>query len=155
MRQTLSNFLNEIKDRDVYLLHDDLFHFKTFNSYNLGITEPTIVTIACGLASQGKHIIIYSLAGFTLYRAFDQIKFYLSHTKYTGNVIFCNAGGGLAINCYPKYMGESHRIRDDYDICKLLNLNLYTPNNKDEFLELLKNKLYSETCFIRLGIDGV
>ena len=85
MRRTVSNLLNNLKNKNIFLLHDDLFHFDTFNSINCGITEPTMVDIACGLASQGKTVFVYGICGFVLYRAFDQIKFNVSK-EYTGNI---------------------------------------------------------------------
>ena len=74
MRKTLNRFLNKYKNKDVYLLHADMFGFETFNSINCGIQEPNMVNIACGLASQGKKVIIYGVAGFVLYKAYEQIK---------------------------------------------------------------------------------
>ena len=158
MRQTLANYLNELKNDDIYLLHDDLYHFDCYNSINCGIIEPTIVTIASGLARCNKKVIIYSVAGFTLYRAFDQIKYYLCPLQSLpyGNVVFCNAGGGHCVNVYPLYMGESHRIRDDDKLCNLLNIPLFEPYSSNEFIEILNNSLNSNSqkvSFIRLGFD--
>jgi transketolase len=51
-----------------------MFGFQTFNSINCGIQEPNMVNIACGLASQGKKVIIYGVAGFVLYKSYEQIK---------------------------------------------------------------------------------
>ena len=59
MRQALVNYLNTKKDDNIYLLHDDLFHYNYFNSINCGIIEPTIVTIASGLARCNKNVIIF------------------------------------------------------------------------------------------------
>ena len=47
------------------------------NLINCGIQEPNMVNIAAGLASQGKKVIIYGVAGFVLYKAYEQIKFSL------------------------------------------------------------------------------
>lgn len=157
MRQALANYLNGKKDHDLYLLHDDLYHFNCFNSINCGIIEPTIVTIAAGLARNCKNVIIYSVAGFTLYRGFDQIKFYLNPLKKLnfGHVIFCNAGGGHATNSYPKYMGESHRIYDDVELCDLLRIPIYEPISSNEFISILDNNLSSKNkvSFVQLGYD--
>ena len=157
MRQALVNYLNTKKDDNIYLLHDDLFHYNCFNSINCGIIEPTIVTIASGLARCGKNVIIYSVAGFTLYRSFDQIKFYISPLQNLsyGHVVFCNAGGGHAIDAYPSYMGESHRIRDDLELCNLLKIPLFEPKSSNEFIKLLDQSLTLDRkiSFIRLGYD--
>lgn len=161
MRQTLSNILNQRQDPNIFLLHNDLFHFETYNSLNLGITEPSTVSIAAGIASRNKTVIIYSIGGFILYRGFDQIKFNLCVHSQPGKVIFCNAGGGKAVNVYPSYMGESHRIRDDQELCDLLGIELIEPNSKQDFEVLMNDLLDSKdgknglVKFIRLGRDGI
>ena len=164
MRKTLSNILNNLKNKNIFLLHNDLFHFETFNSINCGITEPTTISISAGLASQGKIVFVYSVAGFSLYRAFDQIKYYLTNScnpdckkLYKGKVILLIAGAGDCIDVYPKYMGESHRIRDDDKLAELLNVKLYNPKNKEEFRKLIHELLKKDFnfCIVRLGRDDL
>lgn len=151
MRRTVSNLLNNLKNKNIFLLHDDLFHFDTFNSINCGITEPSMVDIACGLASQGKTVFVYGICGFVLYRAFDQIKFNVSK-EYTGNIFFINAGH---TGCYDKRLGRVHQIDDDLEICKILKLKTYTPKNAKLLERYIKSKLNltNQKIFIRLGND--
>ena len=33
MRKKLSDYLNQLQDKNIYLLHADMFPFKTFNNY--------------------------------------------------------------------------------------------------------------------------
>lgn len=156
MRQALADYVDN--HDGVYLLHNDLFHYHCRGSINCGIIEPTIVTIAAGMARCRAKVVIYSVAGFTLYRAFDQIKNYLVPLQGLpyGNVVFCNAGGGHCVEAYPQYMGESHRIRDDDKLCELLSIPWYEPRSSEEFIRILDRSLHSQTekvSWIRLGWD--
>lgn len=152
MRKTLSRFLNKYKNKDVYLLHADMFGFETFNSINCGIQEPNMVNIACGLASQGKKVIIYGVAGFVLYKAYEQIKLNVKFwAENYGSIIFVNAG---ANGCYS-FAGRGHCIDDDEMLCKALKLDLFEPKTRKEFLRLIKTKLKTNgSSFIRLGKDN-
>jgi transketolase C-terminal domain/subunit len=70
MRKTLHRFLSKSKNKDIYFLHCDMWGFPTKgNVINVGIQEPNMVNIASGLASTGKTVIIYGVAGFVLYKA--------------------------------------------------------------------------------------
>ena len=152
MRKTLSRFLNRYKNKDVYLLHADMFGFETFNTINCGIQEPNMVNIACGLASQGKKVIIYGVAGFVLYKAYEQIKLNVKFwAENYSSIIFVNAG---ANGCYS-FAGRGHCIDDDELLCTALKLDLYEPKTRKEFLRLIKTKLkQNSSSFIRLGNDN-
>lgn len=152
MRKTLSRFLNKYKNKDVYLLHADMFGFQTFNSINCGIQEPNMVNIACGLASQGKKVIIYGVAGFVLYKSYEQIKLNVKFwAENYGTIIFVNAG---ANGCYS-FAGRGHTIDDDELLCYALKLELFEPKTRKEFLRLIKTKLKQKgSSFIRLGKDN-
>lgn len=152
MRKTLNRFLNRYNNKEVYLLHADMWGFETFNSLNCGIQEPNMVNIACGLASQGKKVIIYGVAGFVLYKSYEQIKLNVKgFAENMGTIIFVNAG---ANGCYS-FAGRGHEINDDELLCKALNLELIEPETRQQFIRTIKNKLkINGSSFIRLGYDG-
>lgn len=152
MRKTLNRFLNKYKNKDTYLLHADMWGFDTFNSLNCGIQEQNMVNIAAGLASQGKKVIIYGVAGFVLYKSYEQIKLNIKGwSENYGSIIFVNAG---ANGCYS-FAGRGHTIDDDELLCKALDLKLYEPKTRKEFVRLIKNNLKTNcSSFIRLGFDN-
>src|ERR1035437_8399542 len=94
MRATLHRFLNRVNNPDVYFLHADMWGFPTEgNVINCGIQEPTTINIAAGLASQGKKVIVYGVAGFVIYRAYAQIKLNVKGwADNYGSIVFVNAG---------------------------------------------------------------
>jgi len=149
MRKTLNKFLR--RNPDVILLHCDMWGFDC-PSINCGIQEPNMVNIAAGLASQGKKVVIYGVAGFVLYKAYEQIKLNIKGwAENYGSIIFVNAGRN---GCYS-ICGRGHLVEDDQDLCKALDLELFTPETRKEFLRCVKEGLQTKgSRFIRLGNDG-
>lgn len=152
MRKTLHRFLNKAKKKDIYFLHADMWGFPTHNTINCGIQEPNMVNIAAGLASRGKTVIVYGVAGFVLYKSYEQIKLNIKGwSENYGSIIFVNAGQN---GCYS-FAGRGHCIDDDDSLCKALGLDLYEPKTRKEFLRLVKDKCkVPGASFIRLGWDG-
>ena len=108
-----------------------------------------MVNVAGGLASQGKKVIIYGVAGFVYQRAYEQLKF--SVVNFGKNVTLVNAGSN---GCYSR-CGIGHIPNDDYDLMQALNIKCYEPNTRSEFLQtLIKCIRNNETNFIRLGWDN-
>lgn len=153
MRKTLHNFLSKYQNENVYFLHADMWGFPTKgNVINCGIQEPNMVNIAAGLASQGKKVIIYGVAGFVLYKAYEQIKLNIKGwAENHGSIIFVNAGNN---GCYS-IAGRGHLIEDDWVLCSALDIELHEPKTRKDFLRLIKNKLKeNDASFIRLGYDN-
>ena len=151
MRKTLDIFLNKLKSNDVYLLHCDMWPYDTHNTINCGIQEPNMVNIAAGLASQGKKVFIYGVAGFVLHKAYEQIKLNVhGFADKAGSIIFVNAG---ANGCYS-FAGRGHCIDDDSVLCGCLGLSFFDPTSRSEFLKTIKEQLKSPgASFVRLGND--
>lgn len=149
MRATLNKFIRRAPE--IYLLHSDLWGFDC-PSINVGIQEPNMVNIAAGLASQGKRVVVYGIAGFVLYKAYEQIKMNIKGwAEHHGSVVFVNAGRN---GCYS-ICGRGHLVDDDQDLCMALEMDLYTPSNRKDFLRIVKEGLQRKgTRFIRLGYDG-
>lgn len=153
MRKTLHKFLSRIKNKDIYLLHCDMWGFPTKgNVINCGVGEINMVNIASGLASQGKTVIIYGVAGFVLHKTYQQIKLNVKGwSENYGTIIFVNAG---ANGCYS-FAGRGHMIDDDIELCNALDLNHYEPRTRKKFLRLIKDKCKTiGASFIRLGYDN-
>ncbi|MAF26184.1 hypothetical protein CL634_11535 [bacterium] len=155
MRNTLDRFLSKYNDPDLYFLHADMWSFKRFNErfpnrcINVGIQEPNMINIAGGLASQGKKVIVYGVAGFVIHRAYEQIKF--SVKNFGDNVIFVNAG---ANGCY-KIAGKGHILDDDAQVMSALGIELIEPIDRSSFLRAVTDSIRcSGTQYIRLGWDN-
>jgi transketolase len=153
MRKTLHQYLSKLKHPDIYLLHGDMWGFPTKgNVINCGIQEPNMVNIAAGLASQGKKVIVYGVAGFVIYRAYSQIKLNIKDwAENFGSIIFVNAGYN---GCYS-YCGRGHLVYDDHLLMNALDIPLYTPDDCSGFIRTVKEGLQQNGVrFIRLGWDG-
>lgn len=155
MRNTLDIFLSKYNNPDLYLLHADMWGFSKFKNrfpdriINCGIQETNMLNIAGGLASQGKKVIVYGVAGFVYQRGYEQLKF--SIVNYGKNVTFVNAG---ANGCYNK-CGIGHMPDDDFKLMDALNIGCHEPETRSKFLTILIQCIRDPgTNFIRLGWDN-
>lgn len=119
---------------------------------NCGVQEPNMVNIAAGLASQGKRVILYGVAGFVIYKAYEQIKLNIKGwAENYGSVIFVNAG---ANGCYTG-LGRGHLLDDDAVLMQALDIPLYDPVDTSTFVRTVKEGLQqSGVRYIRLGWDN-
>ena len=122
------------------------------NVINCGIQEPNMVNIAAGLASQGKKVIIYGVAGFVIYKSYAQIKLNIKGwAEHSGSIIFVNAGHN---GCYS-FCGRGHLVEDDIHLMNALNIPLYDPVDRSTFIRTVKEGLKQPGVrFIRLGWDN-
>ena len=153
MRKTLHNFLTKLNHPNVYLLHSDMWGMPTGgNVINCGIQETNMVNIAAGLASQGKKVVIYGVAGFVIYKAYEQMKLYIKGwAEHTGSIVFVNAGHN---GCYS-ICGRGHLVYDDYKLMDALEIPLFDPPDRKTFLRQVKEGLQQKGVrFIRCGWDG-
>lgn len=155
MRATLDRFLSKYNNPNLYFMHADMWQFPLFASkypkrcINVGIQEPNMINIAGGLASQGKKVIVYGVAGFVIHRAYEQIKF--SVVNFGRSVTFVNAG---ANGCYS-IAGKGHILDDDAQIMSALGIELIEPVDGSSFLNSVTNSLrQSDPKYIRLGWDN-
>lgn len=153
MRYTLHKFLNRYPG-EIYFLHADMWKWTdgNYRIINCGIQEPTMVNIAAGLASQGKKVIIYGVAGFVLYKSYEQIKLNIKGwAENYGSIIFVNAGHN---GCYSA-CGRGHLVEDDYKLMEALDIPLIDPPDRCRFVSAIKEGLKAPGVrFVRLGWDG-
>jgi transketolase len=153
MRATVHRFLNKAQHPDVYLLHSDMWGFPTKgNVINCGVQETNMVNIAAGLASQGKKVVIYGVAGFVIYKSYEQIKLNIKDwAEHYGSIVFINAGYN---GCY-KVCGRGHLVYDDHKLMDALDIPLFDPPDRKTFLRYFKEGLQQTGVrFIRLGWDN-
>lgn len=104
MRTTFINTLDKIAERDervICVIGDTGFSvFENFEKkykerfINLGIAEQNFVSFSAGLAAMGMKPVIYNVASFMCYRAFEQIELDVSFQE--NPVIMVGVGGGHA-----------------------------------------------------------
>ena len=142
MRNAFAEELEEIADKDerIILLAGDI-GFRIFDKFiekfpnrflNCGIAEQNMISVAAGIASEGKIPVVYTIIPFLIMRAYEQIRVDLGINSQ--NVILVGVGGGLA---YDK-LGSTHHACEDIALMRTIpNLEVFTPydpeNVKDCF----------------------
>ena len=88
-------FMRPIRDADAYILYADIgrnyIDFTYPRAINVGISETTMVGMACGLASEGHKVYTFCLTPHIL-RAWEFVRTILVPKKY--NVVVCGGGSG-------------------------------------------------------------
>ncbi|MCR8537064.1 MAG: hypothetical protein JJ839_001025 [Prochlorococcus marinus CUG1430] len=146
----------------MYLLAGDI-GFKIFDEFidkfpdrfiNCGIAEQNMVSVAAGLASEGKIVFVYTIIPFLIMRAYEQIRVDIGINNQ--NVILVGVGGGLA---YDK-LGSTHHSCEDIALARTIpNLNIFCPFDPQNVVDTL-NKSYllskdkKEPSYIRLSKGG-
>lgn len=118
--------------------------------YNLGVAEQNMIGVASGLASEGFHVFVYSIANFPIFRCAEQIR--NDFCYHNQNVTIVSVGGGLSYG----NLGYSHHAVQDYSFMRVLpNMKIFSPGDPNEVkicLDFLcKNKSPS---YLRLGKTG-
>ena len=129
------------KDSRLVVLVGDISHFilQPFAKecpgryYNIGICEPTMVTIAAGLSKVGFIPVIHTIAPFLIERSFEQIKLDFGYQKLGGN--FVSVGAGFDYG----NLGCTHHCYDDFSLLKNVEgMKIVYPASYAEFNILFK-----------------
>ena len=123
MRQEFADTMLEVgkQDQNLVVLVGDISHgiLQPFAKgcegryFNIGICEPTIVSIAAGMAKTGLIPVIHTIAPFLIERAYEQIKLDFGYHKFGGNFVsvgsaFDYAQLGCSHHCYADISLMSH-----------------------------------------------
>lgn len=120
------------QDRQVMLLVDDFgapsldqFRRDLPHQYiNVGIAEQNMVSVAAGLALEGKKVYVYAIAPFVTLRCFEQIKIDLCLMNL--DVTAVGVGAGFAYDS----SGPTHHAIDDLAVMMALpNIQIYSPSD--------------------------
>ena len=161
MRNAFSEELIELtkKDDDIILLAGDI-GFRIFDKFiklfpkkfiNCGIAEQNMISVAAGLASEGKLPIVYTIVPFLIMRGYEQIRVDIGINSQ--KVILVGVGGGLA---YDK-LGSTHHSCEDVALMRTIpNLDVYTPFDPNNVRNCLKESYYfakneERASYIRLS----
>lgn len=143
IRQQFADTMLEVgqKDPNLIVLLGDISHFimQPFAKacpgrfYNIGICEPTIVSMAAGLAKVGFYPVVHTIAPFILERSFEQLKLDFCYQKIPGNLITVGSAFDYS------NLGCTHHCYDDFALMKSLpNTQIFYPASCDEFDILFK-----------------
>ena len=81
--------------------------------YNAGISEQNMASMAAGLASEGFHVFIYSIANFPTFRCAEQIRNDIGYHNLPVTIV--TVGGGLSYG----NLGYSHHAIQDLGLMRL------------------------------------
>lgn len=154
MRKSLANELHRLmaENKDIYFISADLGYKlwdKIRDDYpdrfvNTGASEVSAVTMAVGLALEGKIPFVYTISSFFM-RAAEPISIYLKNAQVPVILL----GGGRNDNY--EIDGYTHLGYTTQDYIKMLGIKDYYPETTEEIpalvAEIIKNK---KPCFVSL-----
>lgn len=101
--------------------------------YNVGILEPTIMSMGAGLARVGLFPVIHTIAPFIIERAFEQIKLDFCYHQLHGNFVTVGSAFDYA------YLGCTHHCYGDFALLKTLQgVQITYPSSPMEFDTLFR-----------------
>ncbi len=143
IRKQFANTVLEVgqKDSKLTVLLGDIGHFNMIpfakacegRFYNVGICEPTIISMGAGISRVGMIPVIHTINPFIVERAFEQIKLDFVYQKLSGNIITVGS-----LFDYAK-LGCTHHCYGDFALLKtLFNVEILYPASNQEFDSLFK-----------------
>jgi transketolase len=110
------------EDPNLVVLIGDISHFilQPFAQacpgrfYNVGICEPTIVSMGAGLAKVGLYPVMHTIAPFLIERSFEQIKLDFCYQRLGGSLVTVGSAFDYA------NVGCTHHCYDDWALIKSL-----------------------------------
>lgn len=147
IRQQFADTMLEVgkQDPNLVVLIGDISHFvlQPFAKacpgrfYNVGICEPTIISMAAGLAKTGFYPVVHTIAPFIIERGFEQIKLDFCYQRLAGNLITVGSTFDYS------NLGCTHHCYDDFALIKSLpQTQIVFPASCEEF-DILFRQLYN------------
>lgn len=117
---------------------------------NAGIAEQNMMGMAAGLASEGCHVFVYSIANFPTFRCAEQIRNDVDYHKLPVTIV--SVGGGLAYG----NLGYSHHAVQDYALMRVMpNILIAAPGDPFEVRGCLRYLAANpQPSYLRLGKAG-
>jgi transketolase len=161
MRDAFAEVLGELSEErnDLYLITSDISPASKLHKFvnnlpdrviDAGISEQLMIGMASGLAMQGFKVFAYTIANFSLFRPFEQLRIDLSYQNLPVTVV--GVGAGLSYSA----LGYTHHSPDDVGvISNLPNFNIITPSDPIEVKNSVRAILDLKTpSYLRLGKSG-
>ena len=122
--------------------------------FNIGILEPTMVSLGAGMAKVGLYPVLHTIAPFLIERSFEQIKLDFCYHKLHGNII--SVGSAFDYS----NLGCTHHCYGDFALLKTLpGMEITYPGSAVEFDALFRQAYNNDqTTYYRLpgtphGVD--
>ena len=161
MRDAFAEILGELSETrdDLFLVTADISPASALNKFvknfpnrvvDAGVSEQAMISMAAGLAIEGYRVFAYTIANFSLYRPFEQLRVDLAYQNLPVTVV--GVGAGLS---YPA-LGSTHHSPEDIGIISNLpNFNIITPSDPTEVKLSVKEILNTTNpTYLRLGKAG-
>jgi len=113
---------------------------------NVGIAEQNMMGMASGLASEGMHVFVYSIANFPTFRCAEQIRNDVDYHKLSVTIV--SIGGGFSYG----NLGYSHHAIQDYGLMRLMpNMLIGAPADLNETTNIIDYILkHPQPSYLRL-----
>jgi transketolase len=118
--------------------------------FNAGVAEQNMMSLAAGLASEGFHVFVYSIANFPTFRCAEQIRNDVDYHNLPVTVVA--VGGGLAYGS----LGYSHHAVQDYALIRVMpNMLIGSPGDPMEVRACMRYLINNpQPSYLRLGKAG-
>lgn len=118
--------------------------------FNAGVAEQNMMGLAAGLASEGFHVFVYSIANFPTFRCAEQIRNDVDYHNLPVTVVA--VGGGLAYG----NLGYSHHAVQDYALIRVMpNMLIAAPGDPMEVRACMRYIINNpQPSYLRLGKAG-
>ena len=111
--------------------------------YNIGILEPTMLSMGAGLARAGLYPVIHTIAPFLIERGFEQIKLDFCYHGLYGNIVTVGSAFDYA------YLGCTHHCYGDFALLKTLErVEIAYPSTPVEFDTLFKQAYRNDSVTV-------
>jgi transketolase len=120
------------------------------NFINAGVAEQNMMSMAAGMAAEGYHVFVYSIANFSTFRCAEQIRNDVDYHDLPVTVV--SVGGGLAYGA----MGYSHHAVQDYALMRSMpNMLIAAPCDDLEATACIRYLIDNpQPSYLRLGRGG-
>ena len=117
---------------------------------NAGVAEQNMMGLAAGMASEGWHVFVYSIANFPTFRCAEQIRNDVAYHQLPVTVV--SVGGGLAYGA----LGYSHHAVQDYALMRSLpHMLIAAPGDPMEVRACMRYlHAHPQPSYLRLGKAG-
>ena len=118
--------------------------------FNAGVAEQNMMGLSAGLASEGFHVFVYSIANFPTFRCAEQIRNDVDYHNLPVTIV--SVGGGLAYG----NLGYSHHAIQDYALIRTMpNMLIAAPGDPMEVRGCMRYLLSNpQPSYLRLGKAG-
>ena len=117
---------------------------------NAGVAEQNMMGLAAGMASEGYHVFVYSIANFPTFRCAEQIRNDVAYHKLPVTIV--SVGGGMSYG----NLGYSHHAVQDYALLRIMpNMLIASPGDPMEVRGCVQYLINNPgPSYLRLGKAG-